>query len=139
MDICSSLTNRITKMKKIKIAYWATTLVFCLFMLFSATMYFANEEIKATFGHLGYPDYFRVQLGIAKYLGVAVLLIPGLPKVLKIFAYSGFTINMISAFIAHMAVGDPIQDSITPLFLLIVLGLSYRFMNRLNQHSEANS
>lgn len=125
-------------MKKIKIAYWATTLVFCLFMLFSATMYFVSEEIQAIFGHLGFPDYFRIELGIAKYLGVAVLLIPNLPKTLKIFAYSGFTINMISAFIAHMAVGDPIPDSITPLFLLVVLAFSYRTMNRLNQHSEAN-
>ena len=122
-------------MKKIKIGYWVVTLLFCLPMLGSAFMYFTNEEVQTVFAHLGFPDYFRVELGIAKVLGVAVLLIPGLPRDLKIFAYAGFTINMISAFIAHMASGDALQDSIAPLFLLIFLALSYRFMNRLSEQS----
>lgn len=120
-------------MKKTKIVYWVVTLLFCLPMLGSAFMYFTNEEIQIVFGHLGFPDYFRIELGIAKILGAAVLLIPGIPRDLKVFAYAGFTINMISAFFAHIASGDPIQDSIAPLFLLIILALSYRFMNKMHK------
>ena len=119
-------------MKKIKIAYWVVTILFCLPILGGAFMYFTSPDAQAMFAHLGFPDYFRVELGIAKFLGVLALLVPGLPRDLKIFAYAGFTINMISAFIAHMGSGDAIQDSIAPLFLLILLALSYRFMNRLN-------
>ena len=123
-------------MKKIKIAYWITTLLFCLPMLGSAFMYFTNVEIQTVFNHLGFPGYFRIELGIAKILGVVVLLIPNLWRDLKIFAYAGFTINIISAFIAHRASGDALQDSIAPLFLLIILALSYRFYNRLDQQFE---
>ena len=59
-------------MKKLKITYWITTVLFSVMMLFSATMYFTSPEMAQTFEHLGFPDYFRVELGIAKIIGVPV-------------------------------------------------------------------
>ena len=57
------------------------------------------------FTHLGFPAYFRVELAWAKLLGVVLLLAP-VPARLKEWAYAGFAINLVSALIAHLAVGD---------------------------------
>ncbi len=100
-------------------------------MLFSATMYFTSPGMAQTFQHLGFPDYFRVELGIAKYLGVLVLLTPFYGR-LKEWVYAGFTINMISGSIAHAAQGDPTSAVITPIVMLDILGLSYYTFHKLN-------
>ena len=51
------------------------------------------------FTHLGFPDYFRVELSWAKLLGVVLLLAP-VPARLKEWAYAGFAISLGSALIA---------------------------------------
>jgi len=63
-------------MKKTKIIYWTSTAIIALFMCFSAFAHFANPAVKESFRHLGFPDYFRIELGTAKFIGVALLLIP---------------------------------------------------------------
>ena len=55
------------------------------------------------------------------------------PYKLKLFAYYGFAINFISAFIAHMAVGDPVSNAITPLVILAVLTVSYIYYHKINK------
>lgn len=118
-------------MKKLKITYWITTGIFSAMMLFSATMYFTSPDMAQTFEHLGFPDYFRIELGIAKIIGVLLLLSPVKGR-LKEWVYAGFTINMISAGIAHIASGDPISVVLTPLVLLVVLAVSYGAFQKLN-------
>ena len=93
-------------------------------MIFSAYSYFTNPEVKQGFQHLGFPDYFRVELAIAKILGAIILLAPIKGQV-KEWAYAGFAITFISAFIAHSASGDPINNRIGPIVFLVVLALSY--------------
>jgi hypothetical protein len=61
--------------------------------------------VAQMFTHLGFPDYFRVELSWAKFLGVAVLLAPVSAR-LKEWAYAGFAITLASALIAHFALGD---------------------------------
>jgi hypothetical protein len=46
-----------------------------------------------------------VELTWAKFLGVLLILLP-VPARLKEWAYAGFAINLASAVIAHLAVGD---------------------------------
>lgn len=58
------------------------------------------------FKKLGYPDYFRIELGCAKLLGILALLIPMVPNKIKEWAYAGFGIVLISAIIAHTSVPD---------------------------------
>tara|TARA_Y100000588_G_C13969230_1_gene802227 strand:- start:319 stop:693 length:375 start_codon:yes stop_codon:yes gene_type:complete len=111
-------------MKKVNIIYWVATGLTSLMMAFSAFSYFTNPDVAAGFVHLGFPDYFRIELGIAKVIGVIVLLAPVWPK-LKEWAYAGFTINFISAFIAHQAVGDSLFDSMGPIIALVLLAISY--------------
>jgi DoxX-like family len=81
--------------------------------------------MKGAFVHLGYPSYFRIELTVAKMLGVLALLIPGIPFKGKEFAYFGFGITLISASIAHFSVGDTIMFVIDPLLFLGALATSY--------------
>ncbi|MGA9649618.1 DoxX family protein [Pedobacter sp.] len=110
--------------KTIKITYWISTALVSLMMIFSAYSYFTSPEVKQGFQHLGFPDYFRVELAIAKILGAIILLSP-IKEQVKEWAYAGFAITFISAFIAHSASGDPINNRIGPIVFLVVLALSY--------------
>ncbi|PSR53485.1 DoxX family protein [Adhaeribacter arboris] len=111
-------------MKILKITYWVTTAVVALMMTYSAYSYLTNPVMQQGFEHLGFPDYFRVELAIAKLIGIIVLLAPVSGRI-KEWAYAGFVINFISAFIAHSAVGDPISNRIAPLIFLALLLVSY--------------
>lgn len=124
-------------MKKEKIFFWVSTGLVSAMMLMSAFMYFTAPEVKDTFVHLGFPDYFRVELGIAKILGVVALLLPMIPYKAKLFAYYGFTINFISASIAHAASGDPAAATITPLVALVILAVSYTYYHKLSAQGAA--
>ena len=112
-------------MKKYKITYWITTGLITFMMLFSAYNYVANPDMKLAFQHLGFPDYFRIELGIAKLIGAIILIVPKIPVRVKGFAYAGFAITFISAFIAHTASGDPISTGIMAIIFLGILIASY--------------
>lgn len=109
-------------MKSVKIIYWTTTTIVSVMMLFSAYMYFTSVEVKQGFVHLGFPDYFRIELAVAKALGALALLLPFIPARVKEWAYAGFFINFVSAIIAHLASGDAASTwgSVT-VFLLILI------------------
>ena len=53
------------------------------------------------FTHLGFPAYFRVELSLAKLLGVVLLLAPVPPR-LKECAYAGFAIDLASALPSNL-------------------------------------
>ncbi|MFD1630735.1 DoxX family protein [Pseudopedobacter beijingensis] len=110
-------------MNKYKITYWVTTGLFAAFMLFSAYSYLTSEEMKGAFTFLGFPDYFRIELAVAKLLGALVLILPFAPKSLKIIAYSGFFINIVSAVVAHLAKDYHAYGFI--VFSAVTLALSY--------------
>jgi hypothetical protein len=86
-------------------AYWLVTALFCLQMTFTAYAQLRLPQVAEAFTHLGFPGYFRVELSLAKLLGVLVLLAP-VPARVKEWAYAGFAINLVSAIIAHLSVGD---------------------------------
>ena len=112
-------------MKKDKIIFWASTGIITAMMLFSGFNYFTNADMKAAFTHLGFPDYFREQLGVAKILGAFALVLPIIPNKVKQFAYFGFGLVFISAAYAHVSVGDPVSMAIAPLIFLGILSVSY--------------
>ncbi len=74
--------------------------------------------------------YFRIELAIAKIIGVVVLLIPSIPKEIKDMTYVGFAITFISAFIAHTSSGDPISVAIMPLVFLGILMVSFIYSKK---------
>ena len=119
-------------MKKNNIIYWVTTGLLGLMMTFSAYSYLTNPEIMAAFKHLGFPDYFRIELAAAKFLGVLVLLIPQIPNKIKEWAYAGFGITFISAAIGHLSSGDPVSVAIMPVIFLAVLVVSNIYLYKKN-------
>jgi len=125
-------------MKTNKIIYWTTTGIISAMMLFSAFGYFTNPDMKAAFVHLGFPDYFRIELGVLKVLGALVLLLPMVSNKIKSFAYFGFALTFLSAFIAHTSVGDAMSVAIPPIVFLVILVLSYYFQNKLNKNETSN-
>jgi len=119
-------------MKKNKIIYWTSTGLLALAMMASGPMYIMSPQMIAAFHHLGFPDYFRIELGTAKILAGIVLILPMIPNKVKEWAYAGLSICFISAPIAHYSVGDPINVVVTPLFFLGLLVVSYIYKDKMN-------
>ncbi len=86
------------------------------------------------FTTLGFPAYFRVELSLAKFLGVVVLLAP-VPARLKEWAYAGFAFDLGSALIAHFAVGHGPEVWSWAAGTGVLWGLSYFFWRRLQATS----
>jgi hypothetical protein len=101
----SPMDLSLPRSKGITIGYWTVTALFCLQIGFTAYAQLRLPQVAEAFTHLGFPDYFRVQLAWAKLLGVVLLLAP-VPARLKEWAYAGFAITLGSALIAHVSVGD---------------------------------
>jgi hypothetical protein len=116
---------------KNKIIYWTTTGIISAMMVFSAYGYFSNPDMKAAFVHLGFPDYFRIELAVLKIIGALALILPQVPSKIKSLAYFGFALTFVSAFIAHTASGDPISVAVVPIVFLVILGVSYTFYGKI--------
>lgn len=120
-------------MKKNKIIYWITTGIISLMMVFSAYSYFYNPMVSQGFQHMGFPDFFRVELGIAKLLAAFILILPFIPVRIKEWAYAGLGIVFISASITHIVLGDPVNAAITPLVMLAILVVSNIYLHKTNK------
>jgi hypothetical protein len=123
-------------MKRDRSIYFITTALVCGVMAYSAVNFNLARPLgpmKGGFKHLLLPDYFRIELSVAKILGVATLLIPGIPSKLKEFAYFGFGLTLFSAGIAHFSVGDKLFFVLDPLVFLAVLITSYFYFMKFNR------
>ena len=116
-------------MDRNKLIYWITTSLLAAQLVFAGFLYFTSAEVTAGFEHLGFPDYFRVELGVAKLIAALVLILPMVPIRIKEWAYAGVAIVFISAFIAHASV-DGASTGIAPLVSLVILVVSYVFAHK---------
>jgi len=115
--------------KGIVIGFWIITALFCLQMGFTAYAELCLPQVAEAFAHLGFPAWFRIELSWAKLLGVGVLLSPVPPR-LKEWAYAGFAIDLVSAILAHVAVGDDLKAWGWAAATLVLWALSYVFWRR---------
>ena len=116
-------------MKTANIHYWTFTVLSALMTAFAGIMYFNSPEVAQGFQHLGFPDFFRQELGIAKLIAATVLVLPMVPAWVKEWAYAGLAITFISAFIAHTAV-DGVGTAMAPLISLALLVASYVYLHK---------
>ena len=123
-------------MKKDKIIYWSATGIIAAIMLWSAANFAFNEAYKGAFQHLGLPGWFRVELTVAKFLGVAALLTPAIKGRLKEFAYFGFAIVLLSTPIAHLSSGDSVWLEVAHSFFFACLVVSYIYYHRLQKAAQ---
>lgn len=121
-------------MKKNKTIYWISTVLAMLTGATTAFMYFTSPQFIEGYRHLGFPDYFRIELGIFKIVGLLILLIPAIPARIKEWAYAGFAITFTSGIIAHGTV-DGIGLAMAPMIPLVFLIVSYIYFHKLQSAS----
>jgi DoxX-like family len=117
-----------------KIVYWISTIWLATGMLATGILQLSKVQAEGALAppgvygisHLGYPVYFLTILGISKILGVVALLMPKFP-LLKEWAYAGFFFIMSGAVFSHIALGDPVNELIPALLLLILTVVSWYF------------
>jgi hypothetical protein len=107
-----------------KIAYWGSTAIVSLMLLFALSYLTGNEQVVSGFAKAGYPQHLRIVLGIAKPLAAVVLLLPGF-ALLKEWAYAGATFAWVMAFISAYSGGEGAQVWSMPPALLVLLLVSY--------------
>jgi hypothetical protein len=130
-----SATNlSIPRSRRIVVSFWIVTALFCLQIGFTAYAQLSLPQVAEAFTHLGFPDYFRVELALAKLLGVVLLLAP-VPARLKEWAYAGFAITLVSALIAHLSVGDGPEAWGWAAGTGVLWGLSYFLWRRVDASS----
>jgi hypothetical protein len=127
-----------TPPRAMSIAYWTFTALFSLEMSFTAYYELLPQGAQA-FARLGFPSGdFRLELSLAKLVGVAALLIPIVPARLKEWAYAGFAINLVSAVIAHFSIRD-IPLAFAPSLLTSVLWAASYFSWRRRQATNTKA
>lgn len=109
--------------KSTKIIYWISTGLIALFII--PGIFFLNSP-QATEGikHLGLPLWFHYELGIGKFIGGLILLIPFFPKRIKEWAYVALGIDMLSAVIGLTNVDGFVPMSFAPLVTFAILLIS---------------
>jgi hypothetical protein len=118
-------------MKKINIAYWIVTILFCGFMIFTAIPnILVSTESVDMFSGLGYPRYLIPFLGVAKVLGGIIILIPGFNR-LKEWAYAGMFFDLIGATYSALA-----QYGFHLPMLFMVLPISFLFISYFLWHKR---
>ncbi len=127
-----SLTASIASPRPSRLGFWLPTGFFAIWMLFTAYAQLAVPAAQEALVKLGTPNYLRIELSLAKIIGSAVLLLPVSPR-LKEWAYAGFAINLVSAFIAHVAAGEGPEKYIWALVAMAILFASYYSFRRQNQ------
>ncbi|HEX7727451.1 MAG TPA: DoxX family protein [Terracidiphilus sp.] len=115
-------------------AFWVFTALFCLEMSFTAYYELLPQGAQA-FARLGFNGSgFRLELSLAKLLGVAVLLMPRVPARLKEWAYAGFAINLVSAMVAHLSISDRLLAFIPSTLTSVLWAASYYFWRHMQAH-----
>lgn len=120
-----------TASKKDMIIYWTSTGIIAAVMLWSAYNFNFNSEMQQAFHHLGLPDWFKAELTAAKILGTIALLMPFTPYRLRLFAYCGFAIVLLSTPIAHLSSGDSPLLELGHTFFFAMLTVSYIYFHRI--------
>ena len=116
-------------MERTHILYWASTTLLAFQTAAAGILYFADPAVVTGFRHLGFPDYFRQELGIAKLIAALVIILPMVPLRVKEWAYAGLGITFLSAFIAHTSV-DGVRTATAPVISLALLVVSYIYLHK---------
>jgi hypothetical protein len=82
--------------------------------------------------NLGFPDFFRVELGVLQLLAAVLLIVPLPFPQIKEWAYAGAALFYLTAIIAHVAHRDSHLITAINLGMLVVLFASNYFFQRLH-------
>ena len=104
---------------------WLVTGLMAALLLLSAIPDILRmPEALTVFARLGYPPYLLLFLGTAKMLGVAAVLVPGVPR-LKEWAFAGLAFDVTGALYSHLSIGDPPGAWVPAAIALALIAGSY--------------
>jgi hypothetical protein len=119
-------------MKKTKIIYWSSTILFAAFMAFSAIPdILMDPEAVKFITQLGYPDYFIPFIGVAKLLGCIAILIPGFKKI-KEWAYAGLIFDLIGAVYSLLMTNGFEMGMLMMIPIFAIAATSYIYNEKIN-------
>jgi putative oxidoreductase len=118
MSVATAAPPGAKRGKAKKVALWALTgLLACLFA-FAGSMKFVSPEAAKRFADFGYPDWFRVLIGVAEAGGALALLAPRT----AFYAAGALAVVMAGAVFTHLRAGE-VPQAAAPLVLLGLLAL----------------
>lgn len=115
------------------ILYWVFTSIFALLMIFSSIDGLGPSDQSMAILHdvMGYPVYFIQFISVAKIIGCLAILIPGIPKTLKEWAYAGLFFDLAGAIYSGVASAGAFDVRMLMMLLWIVPGvLSYYYWHK---------
>ena len=120
--------------KTTNILYWVFTIIFAGLMIFSSVEGIGPTQRVIDMFHtgLGYPIYFIQFISVAKIVGAIAILIPGLNKTIKEWAYAGLFFDLTGATYSGIAASKGnIDPAMLGMLMWIVPGiLSYIFWKK---------
>ncbi|HEX5153699.1 MAG TPA: DoxX family protein [Parafilimonas sp.] len=119
--------------KSININYWIFTIIFAGLMIFSSVggVQPSPETIKILHDYMGYPIYFIQFISVAKLIGSVAILIPGLNKTVKEWAYAGLFFDLTGAVYSGVASSGKFDPMMLTMLVWIGTGvLSYYFWHK---------
>lgn len=122
--------------KTTNLIYWISTIVFAALMIFSAIggLQPSQQAIQLIHDVLGYPVYFIQYISIAKLMGSVVILIPGLHRSLKEWAYAGLFFDLAGAIYSGIASSGKFDPMMLMLLFWIIPGIvSYYYWHKKNK------
>jgi hypothetical protein len=120
-----------------RIIYWIFTSIFVLLDSVLPALTFNSQMAKDGIAHIGFPDYFRIELSIGKIIGGILLILPMIPARYKEWAYVGFGISLISALIGDVVTDGP-KEAVMPIVGMVILLTSYIYYHRIYAPFKSN-
>ncbi|MEO8307057.1 MAG: DoxX family protein [Pseudomonadota bacterium] len=110
---------------KLNIFYWIATGLFAAFLLMDGVLGLMHEKTGLeVMNHLGYPAYLMSILGGFKSAG-AIAILQSRYNILKEWAFAGFWISCIGAFMSRLFSGDNVGLLLFPLVFLAISLIPY--------------
>jgi hypothetical protein len=107
------------------IVYWISTVIFAALMIFSAAggLQPSQASIQLIHDSLGYPIYFIPYISFAKLIGSIAILIPGLNRSIKEWAYAGLFFDLAGAIYSGIAASGKFDPMMLAMLLWILPGV----------------
>jgi hypothetical protein len=119
--------------KSTNLIYWISTIVFAALMIFSAVggLQPSQGAIQLIHDSLGYPVYFIQFISIAKLIGSVIVLVPGLHRSVKEWAYAGLFFDLAGASYSGVASSGKFDPMIITMLIWILPGVvSYYYWHK---------
>src|SRR6195952_1189994 len=111
--------------KTTNLIYWISTILFAALMIFSAAggLQPSQQAIQIMHDGLGYPVYFIQFISIAKLIGSIVILVPGINRSVKEWAYAGLFFDLAGAVYSGVASSGKFDPMMLMMLIWILPGI----------------